>query len=70
VKEGRTALEVAPVAWRILLGGVWTNCIDPELVARSRAAGYAVESLYSRAQLQDAYDDGYARAIQMVAEGE
>ncbi len=70
MSKGRKALEAAPVAWRILLEGVWTDCIDPELAARAKQAGWAVEALFTRQQLQDAYDEGYARAIDMVASGE
>lgn len=67
---GRKALEAAPVSWRILIGGTWTNCPDPETAAKAKQAGYAVESLFTRDQLHSAYDEGYERAIKMVAEGE
>lgn len=67
---GRTALRDAPVAWRILIDSIWTNCTDPELAARAKSAGWAVEALFTREQLQAAYDEGYGRAIDMVASGE
>ena len=55
---GRKALEAAPVGWRILQDEAWFNCYDPEIASKARQCGYAVVSLYTRDQLQAAYDEG------------
>lgn len=70
MSTGPKALAAPPVAWRILLDGVWTDCYDPELVAKCRQSGYAVESLYTRQQLQDAYEEGREQTLKIAAEGE